>query len=202
MMFMKKEEIPWGEPWGSLREKQIAIVVGHQPGGGAAGERNYNLKVANHMRSILATYGAEVFVYEHSIKSYGARQRAMKAAVAEALPECFIVFELHYDGYLPRPEAAGHHFKFRGAEALAKFTQQEWVRRFPRSRPRFDNGIHHCTSGNGSGFLKEAPGWAILTEPFFITNAGEKAFFANRHKEIADVYCHAAARFAELKGRK
>ena len=201
MMIKERKDIPPGEPWGSLRDKQIAIVVGHQPGGGAVGERSYNKKVANHMRSILATYGAEVFVYEHSIKSYGARQRAMKAAVAEALPECFVVFELHYDGYLPRPSAAGHHFKYRGAEALAKFTQQEWVRRFPRSRPRFDKGIHHCTSGNGSGFLREAPGWAILTEPFFITNAAEKAFFANRHREIANVYCHGAARFAELKER-
>lgn len=202
MMFRDKVEIPWGDPWGSLQDKEIAIVIGHEPGGGAEGERSYNLKVANHMRSILATYGARVFVYQHSIKSYGARQRAMNEAVAAALPECFIVFELHFDAYIPRPEASGHHFKYRGAEALARFTQQEWVRRFPRSRPRVDNGLHHCTTGNGSGFLKEAPGWAVLTEPFFITNSEEKSFFANRHKEIADVYCTAAAQFAELKGRK
>ena len=53
---------------------------------------------------------------------------------------------------------------------------------------------------NGAGFLRNARGWACLVEPFFITNPAEKAFFAARHAELAEVYCIGLARFAYLKG--
>ena len=187
-------------PWLSLEGLEIAVVPGHEPGGGAQGERTYNKKVGRFMKAILELHGAKVFYYEHKLKSYGARQRAMKKAVKGALPDCFIVFELHYDGY-GKPVPSGHHFKYRGAKELAVFTNEEFENRFPQSRARYDNGLHHCTSGDGSGFLRESPGWAILTEPFFITNPAEKVFFKGREEEIAEIYCVAAARFAKFKGK-
>lgn len=190
-----------GVPWGSLKGAELVIVIGHEPGGGAVGERTWNKKCAKHMKHILEIYGAKVFIYEHKLKSYGARQDAMAHWVRQNVPNCFIVWELHYDGYKPKPSAAGHHFKYRGAEKLAVFTQEEFSSRYPQSRPRFSNGIHHATSGNGAGFLRKAPAWALLTEPFFITNPAEKAFFKDRHGEVALVYCVAAARFAQYKGK-
>ena len=191
-------------PWGSLKGVEIAVIPGHQPGGGAQGERIYNKKVARFMQSICESKGATIFYYEHKIRAYGARQDDMRTAVKAALPNCFMVHELHYDGYKPRPEAAGHHFKYRGAKKLAQFTQEEFLSHFPQSHARSWNaapGLHHCTSGNGAGFLKKAPGWAILTEPFFITNPAERAFFKGREEELALIYCIGAARFANYKGK-
>ena len=188
-------------PWGSLKGLEIAVVIGHEPGGGASGERAWNKKCGAMMKRTLEKHGAKVLLYEHKIRAYGARQDAMRAAVKAALPNCFMVWELHYDGYKPRPAASGHHFKYLGAKDLARLTQEEFSNQYPQSRARFSNGLHHCESGNGAGFLKKSPGWAILTEPFFVTNPAEKEFFKNRWGEISEIYCMSAARFAKLKGK-
>ena len=182
----------------SLNGVEVAIVIGHEPDGGAEGEREYNKRVAFHMSQMLRAAGAKVFYYEHTLKPYGARQKAMRKALRQSVPNCFIVWELHYDGYNDR-SVAGHHFKYRGAKELAEFTQREFANRFPKSRARYDAGLHHCTSGSGAGFLKAATGWAILPEPFFITNDDEAKFFEGKEKEIAEIYCIGGAKFTQLK---
>ena len=179
-----------------LKGKQIGIVVGHEPGGGASGERTYQKIVGKHMVEILEAEGAKVFYYEHKLKSYGARQRAMKVAVKNALPDCWSVIELHYDGYKPSPSASGHHFQYRGAKVLASAIRDEFQKRYPQSKAREDNGIKHNPKGNGAGFLRESPGWACLVEPYFITNPGEKVFFKDKHRDLAEVYCIGLSKFA------
>lgn len=177
-----------------LKGKQIAVIVGHQPGGGAAGEREFNKEVAEHMKGILEDLGADVFYYQHKLKSYGARQRAMAAAVKSEQPSSDVCIELHYDA-VSYPGPAGHHFQYRGAKKLAEAIRDEFQKAYPDSKPRRDNGIMHNTSDNGSGFLKAAPGWACLTEPFFRSNPEEWEFFKDKQREIAEVYCRGIARF-------
>ena len=192
-------------PWSSLYGLELAIVIGHEPGAGAEGERVWNKKTAAFMKRILERHGAKVIIFEHKWRAYTRRQNVTMARIEAVLPDCFIVWELHYDGYKPRPEASGHHFKYRGAKMLAVYTQQGFSNQYPQSKARnsygHGAGLHHCTSGDGAGFLQKAPGWAILTEPFFITNPAEKAFFKDKHEDIAMIYCIAAARFAKLKGK-
>jgi N-acetylmuramoyl-L-alanine amidase len=50
-------------------------------------------------------------------------------------------------------------------------------------------------SGDGAGFLREAPAWACLVEPFFITNKAEKQFFTDHKDELAECYCDAIEDF-------
>ena len=112
---------PTDVPWGALNGKLIAVVVGHEPGGGAQGERVYNKKVGAHMKALLGKHGAQVWYYEHKTRAYSKRMAEMKAA----MPKCFAAIELHYDGYAPRPAASGHHFQYRGAKELAAAIRDE-----------------------------------------------------------------------------
>ncbi len=189
-------------PWDSLNGLVVVVGVGHEPGGGASGERVWNIKVAKAMKAILEQHGAIAHVYLHKIRSYSARQ----ACFAEFCKKvgAFLCWELHYDA-VKNPAARGHHFKFRGAKKFATYTQKEFSQRFPQSVARDSYGdgpgLHHATSGNGSGFLRAMPCWALLPEPFFNSNPSEKAFFKPRIDEIAEIYCIAAARFARSKGK-
>jgi N-acetylmuramoyl-L-alanine amidase len=181
-----------GIPWHALAGKTIAVIPGHEPGGGAEGERVYNIKVAEHMGEMLRDAGAIVFDYRHKLKGYSARMAAMR----RAMPECFACVELHYDAYSPRPEAAGHHYQYIGGKNLAAMARDEFQRRFPQSMARRDNGIHYNPAGRGSGFMKNCRGWGLLTEPFFITNPAEREFFKHRQFDLALVNCIALAKFA------
>lgn len=177
----------------NLRGVQIAIIVGHEPGGGATGERTYNKKVAKFMVEILEDAGVEVFYYKHKTRSYNRRQDEMRAAVKAAQPNNFICFELHYDD-VSYPSANGHDFFYYSAKGklLAQCCQKRFSSRFPQSKPRGNptrTGIRERRKGNGAGFLRKAPGIAILAEPFFRSNPQERKFFADKHFEIAQVNC-------------
>jgi len=198
----EKRTIQFGEfSW--MLGKEIAIVIGHerpkkakngQKGwghGGAKGERVYQLKVAKIMKRILEEMGAKVLIYQHRLRAYGARQDAMRAAVKNKLPNCSVCIELHYDGYKPRPAASGYHFQYLGAKKLASAIRDRFKAKFPHKRPRGDgrSGIMKNTRKNGAGFLRKSPAWAVLVEPFFITNPAEKSFFSDKHEELAEIYC-------------
>lgn len=191
-------------PWGSLNGLELVIAIGHEPGGGTSGERTWNTKLAKAMKVILDKYGAIVHIYYHKIKSYGARQRALASWIRNNVKSAFLCWELHYDA-VKNPSANGHHFKYRGAKQWAVYTQDEWSNQYPHSNARNSYGdgpgLHHATSGNGSGFLKEMPCWALLTEPFFNSNPSERSFYKPRIEEIAFVFCAGAARFAKAKGK-
>jgi len=185
----------------------FAIMPGHEPGGGAQGERAYNIVVGHHMKEILESYGATVFYYEHRTRSYGRRQdeaaSAVKAAYKKHLlkpgvKKLGISYELHYDA-VSSPSPSGHHFQYLGAKELASFIRDGFQARFPHSQARRDNGIMRNARGNGAGYLRKSPLWAVLTEPFFISNPAEKAFYADKQHEIALIYCAAGARFSKLK---
>jgi len=180
---------------GDLTGKQIAVVVGHEPGGGANGEREYNKVVAKHMRDLLEAQGATVFLYEHKTKAYGQRQNEMAAAVKAKLPKCWATIELHYDD-VDSPDANGHHFQYLKTKALAVAIRDEFEKRFPGKKARQDKGIFMNENENGSGFLKKAPGAACLVEPFFRSNPAEWAFFSKLHREVAEAYCVGIANFA------
>lgn len=191
-----------GVPWGSLNGLTLVIGIGHEPGGGTSGEREWNTKVAKEMQTILESHGATVHIYFHKVKSYKVRQQRFAAFCKKV--GAFLCWELHYDAFR-LPSANGHHFKYRGAKKWAVFTQQEFSKRYPQSVARNSYGdgpgLHHATSGNGSGFLRAMPCWALLPEPFFNSNPAERAFFKPRIGEIALVYCIGAARFAKSKGK-
>tara|TARA_R110000772_G_scaffold268565_1_gene396205 strand:- start:3836 stop:4627 length:792 start_codon:yes stop_codon:yes gene_type:complete len=197
-----RSKAPWwsNAPWASVKGLTMVIAVGHEPGGGATGERAWNTKLAQAMKAILEGHGVTAHVYFHKLKAYGARQRALAAWIKANAPEAFLCWEIHYDA-VANKTVSGHHFKYFGAKDFARLTQEEWVANYPQSRPRYDAGLHHATSGNGSGFLSAMPCWAMLAEPFFNSNAAEAAFFKPRFEEIAYVYCVAAARFAKLKNK-
>jgi len=185
-------------PFGDLSGRQVAIIPGHEPGGGAPGERAYNKKVAGHQVEILRSLGADVFYYEHSQRSYSARQMEMRYEVKKAQPRNEVCWELHYD-HVSYESALGHDFFYyseRGRQ-LATITEQLFSSRFPNSVPRGDRrtGIRLRRYGNGAGFLRQAPGVAILAEPFFRSNPPSWDFFKNRHEEIASIYASATAQY-------
>jgi N-acetylmuramoyl-L-alanine amidase len=177
-----------------LQNKQIALVVGHERGGGAAGERSYNLALAIIMRDILEERCAAVYVHKHHEKSYGVRQDEMRAAVKEALPDCACCIELHYNSY-ESPNAQGHEFFYRGCKRIAECFRDRFQEDFPWSRGRQSNGIMKQITGNGSGFLRKAPAWACLVEPFFESNAKEREYFMGHQAKLATSYCNAIEDF-------
>ena len=189
-----------GVPWGSLKGLVLVIAIGHEPGAGASGERAWNGKLAKSMKKVLELCGATVYIYFHKVKSYSARQN--KLGDYCDLVGAFACWELHYDAY-HKPSANGHHFKYLGAKKWALYTQEEWANHYPHSVARNSYGdgpgLHHATSGNGSGFVKRMPCWALLPEPFFNSNDAEREFFKPRIDEIAIIYCIGLARFANFK---
>lgn len=179
-----------------LQNRTFVIAVGHEVGAGALGERTWNKKLAKEMAAVMRSIGAKVFIYEHKIKSYSKRQNEL--AIFCKSVGAFLCWELHYDSFKNK-SVAGHHFKFLGAREWAEFTQQEWAATYPQSRARFSKGVHHCKTGAGAGFLRKMPCWALLTEPFFNSNKIEGEFYKPRIKEIAMIYCVAAAKYVNLK---
>ncbi len=182
-----------------VKDVQIAVVLGHEPNGGAKGEREYNKKVAEWVVSRLELMGASVFYYEHKTRSYGKRQDEMRAAVKAAQPNNFVTIELHYDA-VSYPQPHGHHFQYRGSKQLAECFRNRWQARFPQSNPRGDRktGIKYNPKGNGAGFLQKAVGWACLVEPFFRSNPREWEFYKDKHKDVAGCYILAIADFCKL----
>ena len=176
-----------------LATREIALVVGHPDGEGAKGERDYNTEIAYQMAAILEDKGADVYIHFHTISSYGARQREMRRAVKAELPNCDCCIELHYNAYY-KESANGHEFFYRGSRLLAECFQQRFADAFEWSKPR-SGGVKPLMSGDGAGFLREAPAWACLVEPFFITNDKEKQFFTDHKDVLAEVYCDAIQDF-------
>jgi N-acetylmuramoyl-L-alanine amidase len=193
---------PSGVPWQSLKGLVLVIGIGHEAGGGASGERTWNTKVAKVMKGILESHGAIAHIYFHKVKSYTLRQNRFAAFCKKV--GAFLCWELHYDAFT-KASANGHHFKYRGAKKFAVFTQEEFSQHYPQSVARNSYGdgpgLHHALKGNGSGFLKKMPCWAMLPEPFFNSNPAERAFFKPKINEIAFVYCIGATRFAQSEGK-
>lgn len=176
----------------SVEDIEIALIPGHEPGGGAKGEREYNIKVAKLLKAKLDKLGAKVIIYEHALKPYAARQNAMAKAVRKLQPTNKICIELHYDA-VSSAGPAGYHYQYfsKKGEILAGCFRDQWKAKYPKREARRDKGIMHNTSKNGSGFLKKAPGVAVLTEPFFRSNPSEWAYFKDKHDEVASLYAAA-----------
>ena len=174
--------------------KEIAIIVGHERGGGARGERDYNIGIANIMATTLEDQGHKVYIHYHQTQPYGQRQSEMMAAVNDKMPDCRVCVELHYNSYSD-PSANGHEFLYRGSRSLAECFRNDFQNTFPFSKARRDNGIFKRMSGRGSGFLKKAPAWAVIVEPFFESNHDERDYFFARQTKLADSYCRAINQF-------
>jgi N-acetylmuramoyl-L-alanine amidase len=167
----------------TLEGKEISLVIGHC-GDGATGEESYNTDIAYKMAGLLESRGADVLIHHHHIVSYGARQRAMREAIKEQQPDCACCIELHYNAY-HKESVSGHEFFYRGSKKLAKCFQKRFSKAFPFSTARC-GGVKPLMSGDGSGFLREAPAWACLLEPFFFTNKAEKQFFEDHQDELSE----------------
>jgi N-acetylmuramoyl-L-alanine amidase len=177
-----------------IEGKEIALVVGHEPGGGAAGERTYNLALAIMMRDNLEARGAVVYIHKHHEKSYGVRQDEMRAAVKEELPDCACCIELHYNSF-GDPTKKGHEIFYRGCKRIAECFRDRFQSDFPWSVARRSNGIEKRLKGNGAGFLRKAPAWACLLEPFFESNAKEREYFMSHPMKLSDCNCNAIEDF-------
>lgn len=165
---------------------QIAIVRGHPMGEGARGETAWNEILCDHMVSQLTERGADVYVHNHTVSSYGRRQDIMRDAVNRELPDCKVVLEAHYNSY-SKPSACGHEFLFANTSALAKAIQKRFSAKYPWSKAR-GGGVQQVLSGNGAGFLIKAPAASVITEPFFESNQNEMAEFRTAQAEVAAIY--------------
>lgn len=152
-----------------LAGKHICLVIGHEPGGGARGEREWNIKVAKILAKKLEARGATVFIYFHKTRAYTTRCYEMRAGVKKHMPNADFVLLMHYNS-MDDPSINGHHFQYYGAKAAAEFLRDAWQEEIPWSEADRDNGIFHNTNSAGSLMLKLAPAWAVLTEPIFESN--------------------------------
>ena len=176
--------------------KGLAIIIGHEKFGGAKGEWSYNQLVATHIDIICSEFGIDNYTHTHKLKAYTARQKAMAEAVKKNQPSNFVCTELHYDA-VDDATVNGHHYQYRGAKDLAQHATDIHSETFPQSKKRQSAGIKYNVKGNGAGFLRISPGWAMLTEPFFITNKNEAEFYKNKHKTIALMNVLAFLRFCK-----
>lgn len=192
----KERDLVRGKPdqAGDLSGRKIALVVGHEPGGGAKGEREWNLKVARRMDEILKEAGAEVLVYEHKVRAYSRRIDEMRKGVKKHLPGAEVVLLMHYNS-VDYPNAEGHEFHYRASKELAESMRDAWQAQFPSSRARRDNGILENRSGRGSGMIKAAPAPCCLLEPFFESNPAERKMFMDAIDEVSGAYVEGLRRF-------
>ena len=178
--------------------RKIAIVVGHIPGGGAKGhkiiERDFNMEVARHMLKDLADNGADVQVYYHAIRHYGKRQDRLRKNILRQQGKCDIVIELHCNAF-SSGSAKGAEYLYRGYKNLALCFAKSQKEMWPSTALRRSGGTYRKTSGNGAGFLLKAPGPAVLTEPFFLSNKGEADIYRGNEEKLADCYCLACDDF-------
>ena len=172
---------------GDLSGKKVFLVVGHEPGGGAEGEREWNIEVAQRLESKLRGRGAFVITYEHKVRAYGQRCDEMRDACLTQMPDADCVILMHYNAYSDT-SAHGHEFHYGGYKEFAESIRDAWQEAFPNSRPRQDNGILHNTDGNGSLMIRSAPAACCLLEPFFATNLNEREQFIEAHQDVAEVY--------------
>lgn len=180
--------------------RKIAIVVGHEPGGGAQDERTYNKRVAAEMHKLLTKAGAKPMVFEHRFAAYGLRQNDTMNRIAESMGKPFVTIELHFDA-VANTKAKGHHFQYLGAKRLAEAIRDRFeyymddVAPFESPR-RYDEGLYRNTRSNGSGFLRKSTGWACLVEPFFRSHPQSWHFWKDRAEDLAWIYCMGINDFA------
>jgi len=177
-----------------LIRKNVCLVVGHEPGGGAAGERKWNIEVSKKMKTLLESLGAKVLIYYHRTKAYTQRCNEMRSGVNRSMPNADCVVLLHYNA-VTDPKAHGHEFHYGGYAALAKSFRDAFQEDYPSSRARHSNGVLHNTDKNGAQMIRKAPAACVLTEPFFISNPREKAKFGTAHQSMANTYVKGIVNF-------
>jgi len=170
-----------------LLGKNVCLVIGHEPGGGARGERAWNIKVAKILAKSLEARGAKVLIYYHKTRDYENRCYEMRAGVRKHMPGADAVLLMHYNS-VSNPKTTGHHFQYRGAKVFAECMRDAWQKHFPWSEADRSNGIYHNTNDPGSLMLKLAPSWACLTEPFFESSPYERKKLINDHAGAAKAY--------------
>lgn len=175
-----------------LKCRRIGIVIGHEPGGGARGEREWNLKVARILKKKLEGRGAKVVIYQHKAKAYSKRCRDMRTALLPEDLDCILL--LHYNSF-SNQSANGHEFHYRGFPALAGAIRDAWQERYPWSRARQNDGILKNKAGRGSGMIKAAPAPCCLLEPFFESNEKERNLLIDDHEGVASAYLDGVGRF-------
>lgn len=186
-----------GVDFTTLKGKVISIFIGHQPGGGARGERNYNKRVAFFMAEYLEKCGATVEIFEHRFTSYTKRQKDTIGRMKKAMnPDADVCTELHYDD-VDNENVSGHHYQYLGHPELA-IAHRDRLEAFlashgRTSKRRYSDGIYKNKSGNGSGFLKLTPCPACLTEPFMRSNPDDWEFWKGKHAEMALINVEALA---------
>lgn len=175
-----------------LEGKRVGLVIGHEPGGGAPGERDWNLAVAEILAEKLQDRGAFVLVYEHKTRAYSRRCREMRSALIDKDLDCILL--MHYNSF-SKASANGHEFHYRSFPAFAASIRDSWQKSYPWSVARRDNGILKNTKAAGSGMIRMAPAAACLTEPFFQSNPKERGALIDDHEGAASAYCEGITNF-------
>jgi len=168
-----------------LEGKRVGLVIGHEPGGGAKGEREWNLAVAEILAEKLSERGAIVLTYQHKTRAYSQRCAEMRTALIGEDLDCILL--MHYNSF-SKASAHGHEFHYRSFPGLASSIRDAWQARYPWSHPRQDNGILKNVNANGSGMIRIAPAPACLTEPFFESNPQERELLIDDHEGAASAY--------------
>ena len=177
-----------------LNRKEICLVVGHEPGGGAKNEREWNLSLSTRLAKSLEELGAEVFIYTHRTRAYSRRCSEMRAGVKKHMPGADCVVLMHYNS-VDYPEAHGHEFHYHSTPAIAKAFRDAWQKHFPWSRARQDNGILENRNGRGSRMLRLAPAAAVLLEPFFYSNTEERNRCFSNPDSVCSAYVEGLCNF-------
>jgi N-acetylmuramoyl-L-alanine amidase len=182
----------------------IAICVGHSRkingryDGGAysptlkSNERDFNLKVAEHLQEMLFLNGAKSHIFDdYKGSGYGSAMVNVSADVKAK--KAIIAIELHFNS--ASESANGHEWLFwqssLNGQRLAKCFHSAFSKAFPESTNR---GLKPITpKDRGGAFLRYTHCPAIITEPFFGSNYRDSLPFATESGAIklARVYCTA-----------
>jgi N-acetylmuramoyl-L-alanine amidase len=182
----------------------IAICVGHSRkikgryDGGAysstlkSNERDFNLKVADHLQDMLFLNGVKsVIIDDYKGAGYGAAMTNVGADIKAK--KATLAIELHFNS--ANPEANGHEWLFweasQNGQKIAKCFHSAFSKAFPDATNR---GLKPITSKDrGGAFLRYTHCPSILTEPFFGSNYRDSLPFASDSgaMKLARVYCTA-----------
>lgn len=182
----------------------IIIAIGHSrtgDSGGAAAvdgtrEHAYNSVVGRMAARMLEDRGIRCqMIDRYPRQGYGEAMTWLAGECRRLSAEA--VLELHFNAATPQAHGAEYLVwpGSVGGTALARSIIAAHRSEVPATTFRRDAGVYPRSSGNGAQFLRVTPCPAVLTEPFFGTNAQEWGVYGtDQGKErLASIYADGIA---------
>jgi N-acetylmuramoyl-L-alanine amidase len=188
----------------------IAICIGHSRkikeryDGGAysptlkSNERDFNLKVADHLQEMLFLNGVKSIIID-DYKGIGYGTAIANLATSIKTKGCNLAIELHFNS--AHPEANGHEWLFwetsKNGQRLAQCFHNAMAKSYPEATKRGLKPINE--KSRGGHFLRSTHCPAIICEPFFGSNYKDSLPFANESgvMRLARTYCTALLSYLE-----